>query len=216
VGHIVLVETETPLRTVSTIPIILPASAFQSEPHVISGMKDFCLFPQQLLRWRQLMLHNISYQINVLRQYKDVVFFKFVAGALRLRSRNPRDQTHVLFVYFEPGLGIGQIQRLTEFEIEPLEKATESLSKVFATRAELQSFLQKIFRSPVPSGSKQNKLIPVFFASDAGTTVSEVSIKVVWQGNQANRSCDEEAREAFSELQSVPLPPVESPGFDEI
>jgi hypothetical protein len=87
---------------------------------------------------------------------------------------------------------------------------------VFATRAELQSVLLKYFRSP-SSGSKQhNKLIPVFFSSDAGTTISEVSMKVVGQGNQTNQSCNEEAQKAFAELQSVPLPPVESPGFHEI
>jgi tetratricopeptide (TPR) repeat protein len=223
VGHVVVVETETPLLTASTMPIIVPASAFQSEPNVVSGMKDFCLFPQQqyLSRWRPLMLHNLSYQISFLRHFKDeIVFAKFVAAALRLHSRKPRDQTHVLFVYFEPGLFLGEIQKLTEFEVEALEKAQDSLSGIFATRAELQSVLQKYFRprrSSGASGREQVKHIPIFFCSDAGTTMSEVSIAIAaGQGNQTNPSCKEVAREAFSELQSVPLPPVQSPGFDQI
>lgn len=211
--HVIIIETDTPCRSASIQPVLIPASSFQSEPHVVNGMKANCLFPRQLLNWKPLVLHNLTHQISVLRN-EQVVFAQFVSWALRLSSRNPLGRTHILLVNFEPGVGLGEIGKLKEFEVLPLAQATNKLSGAFPSAAELQSLMQKYF------GRRSNRtntmLIPVFFTSDAGMTLSEVSIIVNGQGRKPDARCDEMAHDSFIKLQSIPLPHVESPCFDEI
>ena len=86
-AHLVVIQTETPLRTLSYLPIVSPASAFQTEPHVVSGMQDNCLFPRQLQLWRPLQLHNMFHQINAIRDRSEVLFVNFAGSALRLVSK---------------------------------------------------------------------------------------------------------------------------------
>eukprot|EP00539_Tryblionella_compressa_P018866 CAMPEP_0178875504 /NCGR_PEP_ID=MMETSP0747-20121128/9784_1 /TAXON_ID=913974 /ORGANISM="Nitzschia punctata, Strain CCMP561" /LENGTH=218 /DNA_ID=CAMNT_0020542973 /DNA_START=34 /DNA_END=690 /DNA_ORIENTATION=+ len=170
--------------------------------------------------WNLLLNNSLKLQLEAVRRHPS--FEPFLTNALRIETqKQSRHKTHVITVELNLGTELGQILGLKEYEVTPVAKVIENLSKNVEQGIMTQQGLEKykteyldLENAPELLRSRQqypnNALLPViFYARNSVLYVMPNFSEIM--NNHAEypvKKCDKKAREAFVQLQRAQLPPV--------
>lgn len=153
--------------------------------------------------WRSLMAKTLYQQVHGFLDTNDDIWSSFVASAYHFHCKQSRLKNHVLIVYYEFGEHLGQIQRLTRFELFKMKKARKEMGEAFMDRALNATakagrvFLPTVFVSDDASHAFLDQ--GIYFPSHA----VDVSL-------HEPRASDNHAAKCFEKLQRASFPPVNS------
>jgi hypothetical protein len=125
--------------------------------------------------WLPLQQQNIKQQLNALVR-NSPHYQPFLVNALHILTTKPQHKTHIVMIKLSMGMGLGQIDKLTEFQVWTVEKVKKELRKNLppshhnspapATLAQYEAMLD-MENHPVLLASRQtrpnNVLLPVLF-----------------------------------------------------
>jgi hypothetical protein len=131
--------------------------------------------------WVPLQLQNIKQQLNLIRQSPD--YQPFLVNALNILTTKPQHKTHIVMVQMNMGLGLGQIDKLIDYQVWTVDKVKKEMRKsgieqtMHAARfKEYEAMLDNREHHPQLLASRQthpnNVMLPVFFI---GKPVMQIS-----------------------------------------
>jgi len=215
--------------TMSAIGAVLPLAMEEPGGDVASGSCtwDNLLFflgeikvkSSKFDSWQQLMGDNLKLQLNQVQRHPQ--FQSFLVSALRVESKNQRHKTHVVVATMNMGRGLGDIQSLVDYRVDPVNQVLEELSKSDIVAPETLAYYRmhyfdlenapRLLQSRI--SHPKNVLLPVlFFTKGSALYVMPNMLEVFDDHNcYATSKCDKKAMQAFCELKKMELPAVTSP-----
>jgi len=186
-----------------------------------SGPTSIKLTSSKFASWDDLCHENILAQVkNCLKVHDEDTYEAFLANALRVGTKKSLHKTHIVLVDLELGCQLGEIKRLKSFRIAAVAEVLSAIDKSQwppETKKHYRTMVFNLTSSPWLLEAKKTQadvaLFPVVYQNKpCGLFYVECSLIAIGRyASTTVSACDERARQAFRQLQSVELPRVASP-----
>ena len=227
-GIALLLENSTMIGSAFSFTALFPPGAClglsweKSLSLLDDGPTSIKLTSSKFASWDDLCNENILAQVkNGLKVHDEDTYEAFLANALRVGTKKSLHKTHIVLVDLELGCQLGEIKRIKSFRIAPVAEVLSAIEKSPwppETKKHYRTMSLNLTSSPwLLEGRKIQPdvaLFPVVYQNKpCGLFYVECSLIAIGGYNAPTTvsACDERARQAFRQLQSVELPRVESP-----